>query len=282
MNQVGRRDYAERRAARIERLRARAAKAEQISEAALAQARRLGSAIPFGQPILVGHHSERRHRRDIDKIDRGMRKGFAAAKEAASLERRADSAEANTAISSDDPEALTKLRARVAEIETTKERMKECNGLIRKARAAAKKASSDETAAIIAALVKALGWPEERAALLAKPDCFGNIGFADFELTNRGAEVRRLKQRIALLEAAAARAVPAEETIVDVRILEADNRVQIHFPGKPPEETRAALKGAGFKWAPSVGAWQRMAGWQAWESARRVVAAANKSAAING
>jgi len=30
--------------------------------------------IPFGQPILVGHHSERRARRDAEKIENGMRK----------------------------------------------------------------------------------------------------------------------------------------------------------------------------------------------------------------
>lgn len=35
----------------------------------------IGSYIPFGQPILVGHHSEKRHRRDIDRIDRNMRAG---------------------------------------------------------------------------------------------------------------------------------------------------------------------------------------------------------------
>jgi hypothetical protein len=29
--------------------------------------------IPFGQPILVGHHSERRARRDAERIDSGMR-----------------------------------------------------------------------------------------------------------------------------------------------------------------------------------------------------------------
>jgi hypothetical protein len=32
--------------------------------------------IPFGQPILVGHHSEKRHRRDLARIDSGMSKGF--------------------------------------------------------------------------------------------------------------------------------------------------------------------------------------------------------------
>lgn len=30
--------------------------------------------IPFGQPILVGHHSERRARRDAEKMENGMRK----------------------------------------------------------------------------------------------------------------------------------------------------------------------------------------------------------------
>ena len=30
--------------------------------------------IPFGQPILIGHHSEKRARRDKEKIDNGMRK----------------------------------------------------------------------------------------------------------------------------------------------------------------------------------------------------------------
>jgi len=32
--------------------------------------------IPFGQPILVGHHSERRARRDVERVDNGMRKSI--------------------------------------------------------------------------------------------------------------------------------------------------------------------------------------------------------------
>lgn len=275
---VGRRDYTERRAARIARLEARATRLSGESEAAFSAARRIGSAIPFGQPILVGHHSERRHRRDAAKIDRNMRKGVAAAAEAERLERRAERAESNEAISSDDPEALAKLRAKVEEIETTKERMKFCNSVIRKARKAAAGKGSDETRAIIDALVKALGWPEDRAALLTKPDCFGNIGFADFELTNRGAEVRRLKKRIAQLEARAA--VPETElTFGDVKVVLADNRVQIHFPGKPSEELRKELKQNGFKWAPSVGAWQRMPSQWAWDVAKRIAERAAASAA---
>lgn len=34
----------------------------------------LADAIPLGQPILVGHHSERRARKDAERIDNGMRK----------------------------------------------------------------------------------------------------------------------------------------------------------------------------------------------------------------
>src|SRR5690606_3126416 len=30
--------------------------------------------IPFGQPILIGHHSEKRARKDVERIDHGMRK----------------------------------------------------------------------------------------------------------------------------------------------------------------------------------------------------------------
>lgn len=37
----------------------------------------------------------------------------------------------------------------------------------------------------------------------------------------------------------------------------ADNRLQIFFDEKPDAETRAALKSNGFRWAPSVSAWQR-------------------------
>ncbi|WP_132290495.1 DUF3560 domain-containing protein [Kribbella sp. VKM Ac-2568] len=36
--------------------------------------RQISDHIPLGQPILVGHHSERRHRRDIERMDRLMQR----------------------------------------------------------------------------------------------------------------------------------------------------------------------------------------------------------------
>lgn len=44
------------------------------SEQAYKGVKAIADAIPFGQPILIGHHSEKRHRAAVDKIDRGMRK----------------------------------------------------------------------------------------------------------------------------------------------------------------------------------------------------------------
>lgn len=44
------------------------------SERQLAHVDALASAIPFGQPILVGHHSERRARRDAQRIENGMKR----------------------------------------------------------------------------------------------------------------------------------------------------------------------------------------------------------------
>src|SRR5258707_866849 len=60
--------YEAKRAARIERMRARAKRLAHGAEAARDSARAIGAMIPFGQPILVGHHSERRHRRDLERI----------------------------------------------------------------------------------------------------------------------------------------------------------------------------------------------------------------------
>ena len=42
-----------------------------------------------------------------------------------------------------------------------------------------------------------------------------------------------------------------------VEVNKEGNRLQIFFNDKPDKETRAALKSNGFRWAPSVGAWQR-------------------------
>ncbi|MFE6714041.1 DUF3560 domain-containing protein [Streptomyces sp. NPDC057695] len=78
--------------AEAEREQRAADRAAGTSKAALAEARRIGSAIPFGQPVLVGHHSEKRHRAALDRIDSNMRKGITEGDRAEHWSGRADAA----------------------------------------------------------------------------------------------------------------------------------------------------------------------------------------------
>ena len=50
----------------------------------------------------------------------------------------------------------------------------------------------------------------------------------------------------------------------------ADMRLQLVFEGKPEAATREILKANGFRWAPSVGAWQRLLNENAEYSLRRI------------
>ena len=51
--------------------------------------------IPFGQPILIGHHSEGRARRDAERIHSHTRKGLEASRAAQDAQRRAAAAAVN-------------------------------------------------------------------------------------------------------------------------------------------------------------------------------------------
>ncbi|HDY6823612.1 TPA: DUF3560 domain-containing protein, partial [Pseudomonas aeruginosa] len=69
--------YEQKLADRRERLQERAAKFSGESGALYQRAKTMASAIPFGQPILVGHHSEGRDRRYRDRIHSTYGKAFA-------------------------------------------------------------------------------------------------------------------------------------------------------------------------------------------------------------
>lgn len=111
--------------ARIERMRARASKADTIArENGLDLYGETKSGIPLGQPILVGHHSERRHRNALKRIEAKVRKGFEAGREAERLRERADAAETSRAIASDNPEATGLLIAKIARLKDERESLK--------------------------------------------------------------------------------------------------------------------------------------------------------------
>lgn len=62
------------------------------AERAQANVSRIADGIPFGQPILVGHHSERHARRDAERIESGMRRAIKAFETAEYWTRRAAAA----------------------------------------------------------------------------------------------------------------------------------------------------------------------------------------------
>src|SRR3990167_11102227 len=83
--------YEQKQAARKERFEELAEKAKRESDAAYNHARRMGSVIPFGQPILVGHHSEGRDRRYRARIGKAYDRGAELSSKADYYESRAES-----------------------------------------------------------------------------------------------------------------------------------------------------------------------------------------------
>lgn len=88
--EVGTVDYAAERGTRLAK---RAEKAQARADTAFGRAHALADMIPVGQPILVGHHSERRARRDADRIHASMSKGCAEQRTANHLAAAAESSE---------------------------------------------------------------------------------------------------------------------------------------------------------------------------------------------
>ncbi len=241
---IGREDYAERKEARIDRLESRAAKAQAESAAAYNSARSIIEHIPPGQPILVGHHGEKHHRRDLDKIDRNMRKSVEADEKASYYASRAEAAASNTAISSDDPEAVEKLQSRLEGLQAKQTMMKAVNAYYRKHK------TLDGCPELT---------PDTRQGIEKSWSMGWHVGipFPRYTLSNNNAEINRTKKRLEAL-----RIIDEMEHVeieFDSGVIvtnEKINRIQIIFDSKPDEDVRRELKSWGFRWSPRERAWQ--------------------------
>lgn len=121
---AGRIDYLERQEYKKEMYQERAEQADKRSQSHYEKHRNIASVIPMGQPILVGHHSEKRHRNDLKRIDNEMRKSIQESEKADYYRNKVDNIDNSKVISSDDPQAIEKLQARIEELEKAKEEVK--------------------------------------------------------------------------------------------------------------------------------------------------------------
>lgn len=199
-------EYAARREAKADRYQSYADNARARGEAAYQAASRIGDMIPFGQPILVGHHSEGRHRRDINRIERSMRKSIDEHDRAEYWQRRANAIANDRVIHADDPEAADKLRAKIAGLEAERERIKLVNKIVRKAVGK----DTDNAGEIIANLTE-LTDGERKRLLTDLHMWYGSvqIGYPGYVLSNLGGNIKRYKQRLATIEKTATLQQPA-------------------------------------------------------------------------
>lgn len=186
--------YRERREARAERLRGWADKRDDKADAAFGTAQTIAKGIPFGQPILVGHHSEGHARRDQDRIHNGMRRGIENSRKAEDMRERADNIEraAKHAIYSDDPDAADALRTKIDKLEAQRARYKAYNA---SCRAAAKSVPDSKTGDL------SLLDDAQRADLLnlarVCPYQIGKNGqFPAYASTNLGGTINAAKKRL--------------------------------------------------------------------------------------
>lgn len=162
-------------------------------------------------------------------------------------------------ISADDPEAVQKLKIKLKQLEQDQENMKAVNAYYRQHRTleGCPQLSTEEIERLKASMAR--GWRSD-----PKP-------YESFALSNNNANIRQTRARI---EELTRRAATEYEGWAfeggEVKMDKAANRLQVFFDEKPDGDTRAALKGSGFRWAPSVGAWQRQLNSNAIYSARQL------------
>ena len=149
-------------------------------------------------------------------------------------------------ISADDPAAVDKLKAKLRDLEARQDKMKAVNAYYRKHKTldGCPQLTQDEIEKLNASMAR--DWRPE-----LKP-------YPSFHLTNNNAVIRQTKKRIDELSAKAETEYEGwrfdgGEVKMDREI----NRLQVFFDAKPDRESCSAMRHEGFRWAPSVGAWQR-------------------------
>jgi len=236
--------YEEKQLAKLERYQELVVKNKNASESAYNGAKRISDVIPFGQPILCGHYSEKRHRRDIDRIHNGFSKSVELSKKSEYYEEKVKNILNPTSISLDNPDAVNLLKEKLVLLEAKREKFKEYN----------KNARKNHTDSL-----------------------------PSYELSNLSQNIASVKKRITYLESQS-KIVDSEEEIngVRVKIDKEDNRIRLFFDGKPEQKIIDELKHNGFHWSPYNKAWQRQISNYAIRLAKEICSKIIKEVTENG
>lgn len=208
-----------------------------------------------GEPIKVGHHSERRHRKLFEKAHNDMAKASEAMAKATHYRNKAEGV-GHGGISSDDPDAVKKLKEKLAALERKQEFGKGVNKIIRS------KPRNEVTDEKVAKLMEAYDLTDATVRKLFEP-VYGRVGIPSYSLANNNANIKRVKDRIDALDRVADKSGEEEMASGDrfggwsmVKDWD-ENRLMFKSESKPPDEVRTLLKRHAFKWSRYWTAWVR-------------------------
>ncbi len=233
----------ERLERKIERRENWALSAATRADHAFARVDSIASQIPLGQPILVGHHSERHARRDAERIHSGMSRGVEAAKLADHHLSKADglARQLDHSIFSDDTDAIEALEKRAAGHDAMAEKINTINKAYRKHKGDIAKLV--ELGLITAKQAESISHTMALCPWMKYP----------LDATSDRAAARRDRERIAQIKRRVERAEKAEAAGGVIIAETSEGYCSITFAEKPPREILTALKQAGFYWG--AGSW---------------------------
>jgi len=244
----------------------------------------------MGTPILIGHHSEKRHRKALEKVHKRTDRIVELYEKIKHYENKIKNIDNPNAILSDDPDAVKKLKEKLIDIESriakVKEHNKKCKTVFLEAFGYPTGTSICDTngnykkycfvfddKTINTKYAKdGIAWeakkiPDEirqRIESWIKTGKFNQPELKDEEkkynsyiLENLNSNKRSVKKRLEQIQQVA-KLEESDDTINGVRIFvdKDENRIKIEFGFKPDQATRTKLKRSGFRWSPRNEAWQ--------------------------
>jgi hypothetical protein len=231
--------YEQKQEERRQRYLDRAEKAMDKHDSLHEKSREMMSIIPMGQPI---HSTADRNYREKawNKVGQAVRERD----KSEYYESKADSVGCG-GISSDDPEAVRKVKDELTTLESDREHMKRINREYKKVKDLNKIDAPDHL-------------KKKGLSILTHQAYYGKP-FPPYALQNLGANIRRYKKRLDSMqrEAGKEEREPIKGNGWKIVDCKEDNRIRVYFDGKPPKEVCKVMRSNGFVFSRQNMAWQR-------------------------